>query len=114
MANIILNPDDMPTADELIHAVSRLRKCYNLLTKMRGSNDKEDPEALKKVASFLDMIAKREKKNLPKASTLTDTMEIAIDMVVSHLLEMDDWERHRTIEETKLKGVFDELRKTRD
>lgn len=109
MANIILNPDDLPTAEQLRDATSRLRKCYRLLQRIRGTDDKEDPESLKATADFLEMMIKREKRNLPQTPrTLSDGMEILIDMVASHLLEMDEWERKQTIEETKLKRVFGE------
>ena len=107
MANIILNPQDIPTAEQLRDATSRLRKCYRLLERTRGANDVEDPEALKATADFLEMVIKREKRNLLKTPrTLPDGMEILIDMVASHLLEMEDWEREQTIQETKLKRVL--------
>lgn len=107
MANIILNPQDMPTAEQLRDATSRLRKCHRLLERSRGTNDKEDPESLKTTADFLEMVLKREKRNLLKTPrTLSNGMEILIDMVASHLLEMDDWEREQTVRETKLSKVF--------
>lgn len=109
MARVLLNPEDMPTVDELLDAISRLRKDYKLLKRIRGSNDKEDPKSLNVVASFLEMLIKREKRNLPKKSNISNGMDIAIDMVASHLLDMDGWELNQTIEETKFKKVMEKL-----
>ena len=107
MKKIILNAEDMPTVMELTHAVSRLMKDYRLLKKIRGSQDIEEPDSMYKVASFLEMLIKREKRNLPKdKSKIDNSMDIMIDMVALHLLDMEDWELSRTVEETKLGKVF--------
>ena len=68
MPRVLLNTDDVPTAEEMTHAASRLMKCYTLLSKTRGKSNSEDPDAMKQVASFLSMLSRREKKNLRKDS----------------------------------------------
>ena len=104
---IILNGNDLPTVKAITDTISRLRKDYTLLFKLRGSNDVEEPDSFKSVISFLEMLVKREKKNLPKEKKFIDNhLEIMIDIVAAHLISMDDWELKRTIEETKLKELF--------
>jgi len=60
MINIILNSDDMPTKAELADAVSRLRKCSEVLKTIRSKKKDEDPAALAAVANFLEMLSKRD------------------------------------------------------
>lgn len=106
---IILNSDDFPTVKAITDTISRLRKDYQLLAKLRGSNDIEEPDSFKSVISFLEMLVKREKKNFPKEKKFIDNhLEIMIDIVAAHLCEMDSWELKRTIEETKLKQLFED------
>ncbi len=64
--SIILTSEDVPTKLQLIHAVSRLTKCYKLLAKSRGKNDTEDPTSLMETANFLDMLVRREGRSLRK------------------------------------------------
>ena len=104
---IILNGNDLPTVKAIIDTISRLRKDYSLLSKIRGSSDVEEPASFKSVISFLEMLVKREKKNLPKEKEFIDNhFEVMIDMVAARLLDMEDWELKRTVEETKLKELF--------
>jgi len=104
---IILNSDDLPSVKAITDTVSRLRKDYSLLSKLRGSKDVEEPSSFKSVISFLEMLVKREKKNLPKDKAFIDNhLEVMIDIVAAHMSEMDDWELKRTIEETKFKQLF--------
>lgn len=105
--SIIIQADDAPTYKEIIDAVSRLRKDYELLSKFRGNKDKEDPESLRKVASFLEMLAKREKRNLRKSeSFIDDSHDILIEMFCNEVKDMDDWELKRTMKETSLGKIF--------
>lgn len=58
--SLVLNTEDVPDKKELEQAVSRLRKCTEILSRIRSKKHKdEDPEALKKVANFLEMILKK-------------------------------------------------------
>jgi len=105
--SIIIGADDVPTFKEILDTVSRLRKDYKLLSKIRGTKDAEDPESLRKVAAFLEMLAKREKRNLRKSeSTFTETHELIIQMLCDQLEGMDEWELKRTIQDTGLGKIF--------
>jgi len=105
--SIILTSNDVPTFKELLDAVSRLRKDYLLLTRIKGSKDKENPESMKIVAAFLEMLAKREKRNLSKSESLIDdTHDTIIQMLCDELSKMDDWELKQTIRETDLSKIF--------
>ena len=112
--SIILNVDDLPSADQMLHASSRLMKDYKLLKRMRGSKDIEDPDSLKNVASWLEMLIKREKalKKNPKQNS--EGFDISINTIVLYLLEMEDWELHQTIEETDLKKLMKRLKGKQD
>ena len=104
---IILNSDDLPTVKAITDTISRLRKDYSLLSKLRGVNDTEEPDSFKSVISFLEMLVKREKKNIPKEKKFIDNhLQVMIDIVATHMSEMEDWELQRTIEETKFKQIF--------
>ena len=108
---IILNGSDLPTFRSFVDVISRLRKDYALLSRMRGTKDIEEPESFKSVIGFLENFVKREKRNLPKDKEPVDKcMEVMLEMVASHLSEMDDWEMHRTIEETGLRKVFERVK----
>jgi hypothetical protein len=73
MKKILLSSEDVPSKMQLQHAVSRLTKCYDLLKKYKGRSDFEDPKALIATAAFLDMLVRREARNLEKGeSTCTD------------------------------------------
>jgi len=104
---VILSTDDLPTYKEIIETVSRLRKDYKLLTKIKGTKDTENPDSLKNVAAFLEMLAKREKKNLPKdESFIKNSHDIIIQMFCDEVSNLDDWELKQTIQETDLGKIF--------
>lgn len=110
--SIIINVDDMPAADEIRHAISRLRKDYALLNKIRGKSDKEDPEYIINVAHFLEVLLNREKRTLNKkipGSGVTSSIDIAINYVADYLDGLDDWEVRQTINETDLNKVIKTL-----
>ena len=107
---IVLNSEDFPTVKAITDSVSRLKKDYGLLSKFRGSKDVEEPNSFKSVISFLEMLIKREKRNIPKEKKFIDNhLEIMTEMVAEHLNSMDDWEMHRTVEETGLTKVFERV-----
>lgn len=113
--SIILNVEDMPSADQMRHASGRLMKCHKLLKTISGSKDVENPQYLKDVASWLEMLIKREKKSLKKDPKQdAEGFDIAINTIVLHLLEMEDWELEQTINETALKGLMKRLGKCID
>ena len=60
--SVILNKEDVPSKEELLQGVSRLRKDAEVLATYRSKkrND-EDPEVLKKLANFLEMLSKKDK-----------------------------------------------------
>ncbi len=62
---IMLDPEEVPTAKQIEEAVERLKKDFEILSKMRGNND-PDPQSLQYVSSFLEMLAQKYKKRLKK------------------------------------------------
>ena len=66
MNEVRINLDDMPTANELKDTIDRLRKDFELLSKVSGKNNKENPIAFSQVAGFLEMLLNRESKRLKK------------------------------------------------
>ena len=72
MKKILLTPGDMPSKVQLLHAISRLTKDYETLSKIRGKSDTEDPKSLIATASFLDMLVRRESRNLEKGDMMGD------------------------------------------
>lgn len=105
--SIIISSADLPTYRELIDTVSRLKKDYQLLSKIKGTKDVENPESLRTVASFLEMLAKREKRNLPKEeSSIDNSHDIMLAMVYNELKDMDAWELKRTLKDTDLGKIF--------
>lgn len=105
---IILNSEDFPTVKALTDTISRLRKDYKLLERMRGTKDIEEPSSFKSVMSFLEMLIKREKRNIPKEKDYIDNhMEIMITMVGDYLEDMEEWELRRTVEDTSLGKAFE-------
>lgn len=107
--SIVLRAEDTPSAKQIVDAVSRLRKDYTIVSRIRGKADIEDPESFRAVAGFLEMLLKREKNNLGGAST-HQFMETMIDMVARYLLEMEGWELKQAIESTKLNEVLEKLK----
>ena|SRR5688500_5964200 len=108
--SLVLNSSDLPTQKELVDAISRLQKDFKLLQRVRGKNDTEDPESFKKVIGLLEILVKRDKKSLPAESSINGSMETMIEIVARHLMDMEDWELKRTIEETGLSKVMERIR----
>lgn len=60
--SLILNEEDVPSKDELLEGVTRLRKCAEVLKTYRSNKRKdEDPDVLRRVANFLEMLSKKDK-----------------------------------------------------
>jgi hypothetical protein len=90
MKKILLATEDVPTKLELQHAVSQLMKCHDLLKRIKGKNNTEDPRSMLAVACFLDMLIKREARNLRKEAYISDAYIISLgDMFVTHLMSID-------------------------
>jgi len=72
---ILIDPSECPSRDELADGIERLHKCSDILTRLRAKND-VDPDALQRVASFLEMLYKN---NRLKQSKLSDDEEALIE-----------------------------------
>lgn len=72
MKKILLISEDVPNKVQLLHAISRLTRDYETLLKVKGKNDTEDPKSLIATASFLDMLVRRESRNLEKGNLMGD------------------------------------------
>ena len=89
MKKIFLMTEDIPNKVQLQHAVSRLTKDYEMLKKMRGKSDTEDPKSFIATASFLDMLVRRESRNLEKGDMVGDSFIISTkERFVTYLLSM--------------------------
>lgn len=105
--SIIIGTDDLPSYKEIVDATSRLRKDHKLLTKIRGNKDQESPESMKAVAAFLEMLAKREKRNLPKDDSVFDNShDILMQMLYDELKDMETEEVHKALARTDLGKIF--------
>lgn len=62
---INLDPDDVPSIEELEIAAETLKKCAKLYGEMRGRKD-PPPEPLDMAASFLETLVLKHKKQLRK------------------------------------------------
>jgi hypothetical protein len=84
-----------------------LRKDHKLLVKIRGTKDIESPESMKAVAGFLEMLAKREKRNLPKDDSVFDSShDVLMQMLYDELKDMESEEIHRALARTDLGKIF--------
>jgi hypothetical protein len=84
MKTIMLNVNDVPTVSSILDAIVRLRKDYELLKRVRGKKDKQRPESMLEVANFLEMLVRREKRNLNKEQddVRIETVKSTIDFMV--------------------------------
>lgn len=104
MKKIMLLPSDIPNILQLQHAVSRLTKDYEMLKRIRGLNDKEDPKSLIAAASFLDMLVRRESRNLDKGDMVGDDFILsAKERFITYLMSIDKDEALKEIESMKEK-----------
>jgi hypothetical protein len=98
MKKIMLLPSDVPNKIQLQHAVSRLTKDYDLLKKLRGKNDTEDPKAMIATASFLDMLVRRESRNLEKGEIVGDMHVVSVkERFITYLLSLPKEEAYNLI-----------------
>ena len=99
---ILLTTEDVPNKVQLQHAVSRLTKDYEMLKKMRGKSDTEDPKSFIATASFLDMLVRRESRNLEKGDMVGDSFIISTkERFVTYLLSMPSEEASKIIDSLK-------------
>ena len=99
MKKILLTVEDVPNKVQLQHAVSRLTKDYEMLKRIRGRNDTEDPKSLIATASFLDMLVRRESRNLDKGDTVGDDFILSTkERFVTYLLSMSAEEAHKIVD----------------
>lgn len=64
---IMLDPDDVPTVQEMEHAVGVLKKCGDLYKTMKRRKD-PPPESMEMVASFLETFIAKYEKQMKKGS----------------------------------------------
>jgi len=79
MKKILLIADDVPNKVQLQHAVSRLTKDYEMLKRIKGKDNTEDPKSLIAVASFLDMLVRRESRNLVSGESNSDSFLMSLE-----------------------------------
>lgn len=84
---IVLTQEDVPTKLQLIHAASRLKKDYELLKKVKGAKNTEDPSSMAVVASFLEMLVKRESRNLRKETEEQELKDVHIQSMLETAVE---------------------------
>lgn len=68
---ILIDPSECPARDELAGAIERLHKCAEILERLPSKKD-PDPSAIRKTASFLELLYK---DNRLKQSALSDEEE---------------------------------------
>jgi hypothetical protein len=102
MKKILLTAEDIPNKVQLQHAVSRLTKDYEVLKRFRGKNDTEDPRSLIATASFLDMLVRRESRNLDKGDMVGDNFILSTkERFITYLLSMSSEEALAVIDSLK-------------
>jgi len=102
---IILTSEDVPNKVQLQHAVSRLTKDYELLKKVKGRSDTEDPKSMIATAAFLDMLVRRESRNLEKGDLVGDKYLLSIrERFVTYLSSISKEEA-----DTVLSSIKEEL-----
>jgi len=90
MKTILLIAEDVPNKIQLQHAVSRLTKDYEILKRIRGKNDTEDPKSLIAAAAFLDMLVRRESRNLDKGDMIVDNFILSVkERFITYLLSLN-------------------------
>jgi len=101
--SVIIQSDDLPCAKHILDTISRLRKDYELLQRIKGSKDKESPESFRSVIGFLEMLIGRERRRLPKEEEMIledNSLEILMNIMADHLPQCTD----ELIESTNLGG----------
>jgi hypothetical protein len=107
MKKIVLMSGDVPNKLQLQHAVSRLMKDHDLLSRTKGKTDIESVRALVAVASFLDMLVRRESRNLESGELAGDILLASItDRFKTYLISLPQSEAVSVIEDMK-KGLSD-------
>lgn len=99
---------------QLVHAASRLRKDYELLKKMKGPKNTEDPSSMASVAHFLEMLVKRESRTLRKDDVVDvsdlhvkSMLDVALDYLISLPKEKQDELLQQRLSTHKAEGRLD-------
>ena len=75
-----------------------------MLKKLKGKNDKEDPKSLIATASFLDMLVRRESRNLDNGNMIVDDFILSIkDRFMTYLLSLPTSEAAKLLDFLKEK-----------
>lgn len=61
---VLIDPDDLPSKQELKESIHRLRKDYEIIKDLAPSKYKCKPESLIAIAKFLEHILERESSRL--------------------------------------------------
>lgn len=102
MKKIVLTSEDVPNKLQLQHSVSRLMKDYGLLIKYRGTKDVEDPKSMLATASFLDMLVRRESRNLKKGEMEGDQYLLSVkEQFKTYLLSLSNEEAQQALDSLK-------------
>lgn len=106
---IIIHADDSPTVKDIVDTVSRLKKDYRLLSKIRGSKDIEDPQSFKNVIVFLESFLKKGKRKLDKdAKNLENIFNVSVESLID-LIEEEPELAKEIIKSTHLKDKLNNL-----
>jgi hypothetical protein len=93
---------DLPSLPDLVDTISRLKKDYKLLSKIKGSKDIEDPESFRRVCGFLEMLIGRHKRDLEKERFETEGNVEVLMLMLSDLLVDPEAGTKDLVEKTKL------------
>lgn len=95
--SVIINIDDMPTKLNMVHTISRLQKDYDMLKRIRGQNDKENPRSFLASINFLEMLVMREGRRLVKEDDakdpyVTHAIDTALAIAREHISKLSEKE----------------------
>lgn len=100
----MLLASDVPNKVQLQHAVTRLIKDYEMLSRIKGRNDSEEPKAIIAAASFLDMLVRRESRNLEKGELAADVHLSSLqERFTTYILSLPNEESHILLNSIKEK-----------
>jgi hypothetical protein len=88
---IIMHADEVPSVRELVETINRLKRDYDLLSRIKGSKDIEDPNSFKSIIGFLESFLKRDKRKLNKEPGETkQILKISLELVLDLVKEYPD------------------------
>lgn len=83
---IILHSSDLPSVKVFIDAISRLKKDHELLSRIKGHKDIEDPSSFIHMVSFLESVLLKEKRKLSKEdSPLNEVGQVLLTLAADYL-----------------------------